>query len=162
PQEAGAARGLGDAALDPLQRPAGGAERQPASETPVEPTLTQCRASEQMAAIEGLLQNWIAEQREGDSNTAGVLNAIEEGLGRILDRIDAIEVAQADPLREETDGLAIESDRLAEAYAAGARVLAIEPLAAQLDAADYLAPLRATGRSERRSERHAEGTRQSP
>jgi localization factor PodJL len=111
-----------------MQRAVDRAVRQ-ASQPPVDP--------HRVAALEGLLQNWFAEQRRSEEASAAVLQSIEEALTRIGDRIDALDAAKAD----ERDGLAIESERLAEAYAAGVRLLGQDAFPSTLDAADYVPPL---------------------
>jgi localization factor PodJL len=95
-------------------------------------------------ALEELLQDYIEERRRGEEATGGILHSIEDALGRIVDRVDAIDLAKpasASASEEEpADGLDIESERLAQAYAAGARVLGqgrAEGASAGLDAADY-------------------------
>ena len=96
-------------------------------------------ARTRLEALEGLLQEYLAERRRGEEASAGVLHTIEDALVRIVDRVDAMEAAKVDRVAgDDADGLTIESDRLAEAYAAGARVLGHEPAAARLDAADYV------------------------
>ena len=69
---------------------------------------------------------------------------------RIVDRIEAMEAAKSAPAAPadsdapERDGMEAEHDRLAEAYAAGARVLGQQGLEPPLHAADYVC--RPTGR----------------
>ncbi len=97
-------------------------------------------------ALEELLQDYIEERRRGEEVTASILHTIEDALSRIVDRVDAIDVAKPAPAAQEDqhdtrrDGLDIESERLAQAYAAGARVLGqarTERAPSILDAADY-------------------------
>jgi len=89
-------------------------------------------------ALEGLLQEYMSERRRGEEVSAGILQTIEDALMRIVDRIDAMEEAKTAPVSPgEDDGLAMESERLAEAYAAGARVLGQSALEANVDAGDY-------------------------
>jgi len=94
-------------------------------------------------ALEALLQDYIAERRRGEEVTAGTLRTIEEALVRVLDRVSAMETAGAAAFAPGfgdaagRDGLDAESDRLAEAYATGARLLGQMPSAPTLDAGDY-------------------------
>jgi localization factor PodJL len=109
-------------------------------------------AGKRVEALEELLQDYIEERRRGEEVTAGILHTIEDALARIVDRIDAIDMARPAPAAQEVhepvpaDGLDIESERLAQAYAAGARVLGQgrgQRSGSILDAADYtsFAPL---------------------
>jgi localization factor PodJL len=110
-------------------------------------------AGKRVEALEELLQDYIEERRRGEEVTAGILRTIEDALARIVDRVDAIDMARPAPAAAQqdqepapADGLEIESERLAQAYAAGARVLGqrrAERSASGLDAADYtsFAPL---------------------
>jgi localization factor PodJL len=94
-------------------------------------------------ALEGVLQDYITERRRGEEVTGGILQTIEDALTRIVGRMDALGAtgaappARADDDVSDRDGLEIESDRLAEAYAAGARALGHERDEPTLDAADY-------------------------
>ncbi len=97
-------------------------------------------------ALEELLQDYIEERRRGEEVTGSILHTIEDALGRIVDRVDAIDVAKPEAVagedqdHDQADGLDIESERLAQAYAAGARVLGqgrAERASSVLDAADY-------------------------
>ena len=96
-------------------------------------------------ALEGLLQDYIAERRRGDEATAGVFNTIEDALLRIVDRVEAMEgvkspaEASADREAAGRHGADPERDLLAEAYAEGARVLGQQGFEPSLHAADYLA-----------------------
>ena len=96
-------------------------------------------------ALEALLQDYIAERRRSDEVSAGILHTIEDALVRILDRVEAMEAANssAQALTEgdarDSDAMEAETDRLAEAYAAGARVLGQQLLEPSLHAADYVA-----------------------
>ena len=96
-------------------------------------------------ALEALLGDYVAEHRRSDEASAGVLNSIEAALIRIVDRIEAMEALLAAPAASaagdtpDPDGLEVEHDRLAEAYAVGARVLGQQILEPTLDAADYVA-----------------------
>ncbi len=92
-------------------------------------------------ALEALLQDYVAERGRGEEVSAGILQTIEEALTRIVDRIDAMEAAKAEAHpASDADGLTMESERLAEAYAAGARVLGHGTPGSSLDAADYVQP----------------------
>ena len=78
------------------------------------------------------MQDYIAERRRGEEAASGMLHTIEEALIRILDRIDAMEaparrLAPTDGNAAGQDGMDAESDRLAEAYASGARMLGQKP-----------------------------------
>jgi localization factor PodJL len=96
-------------------------------------------------ALEVLVGDCVAEHRRSEEASAGVLHSIEAALMRIVDRIEAMEAmmaappASADRASAEPDGLEVEHDRLAEAYAEGARVLGQHVLEPTLDAADYVA-----------------------
>jgi localization factor PodJL len=98
-------------------------------------------------ALEVLMQDYIAERRRGEETTAGTLRTIEEALARVLDRVSAMETAGAAAFAAGfddaagRDGFDAESDRLAEAYATGARILGQTPSAPTLDAADYARPV---------------------
>jgi localization factor PodJL len=100
-------------------------------------------AQGRVEALEGLLQDYIEERRRGEEITAGILHTIEDALVRIVDRVDAIDLAKPQPApaqdqeRAGRDGLEIESAHLAEAYAAGARALGHRSTEFALDAADY-------------------------
>ena len=113
---------------------------------PATPSPDHKEAQKRVEALEGLLQDYIEERRRGEEVTASILHAIEDALVRIVDRVDAIDVAKPAPAPQEDedhlrdDGLDIESERLAQAYAAGARVLGqgrAERDPSILDAADY-------------------------
>ncbi len=45
--------------------------------------------------IRGLLEGFISERRHGDEQTASMLDTMQQAMIRVLDRIDAIEVAQS-------------------------------------------------------------------
>jgi localization factor PodJL len=99
---------------------------------------------ERVAALEGVLQDYITERRRGDEVTTGIFNTIEGALLRILDRVEAIESVrlpaaapgESEPVyRGDTQG---ERDLLAEAYAEGARLLGQQGMEPSLHAADYL------------------------
>jgi localization factor PodJL len=113
---------------------------------PAATPMPEAEGSNRFDALEALLQDYIAERRRGEEATSGMLHTIEEALIRVLDRVDAMEVAGATPYMPADgnaggqDGMHAESDRLAEAYAAGARILGQKPPQPTLDAADY-APL---------------------
>ena len=96
-------------------------------------------------ALEALLQDYIAERRRSDEVSAGILHTIEDALVRILDRVEAMEAANSSAQAHtegdarDSDAMEAETDRLAEAYAAGARVLGQQLLEPSLHAADYVA-----------------------
>jgi localization factor PodJL len=102
--------------------------------------------SKRIDTLETLLQDYIGERRRGEEAASSMLQTIEATLIRILDRVDAMEAAGAtsyvptDGNAPGQDGMDAESDRLAEAYASGARILGQKPSQPMLDAADY-APL---------------------
>jgi localization factor PodJL len=103
--------------------------------------------SKRIDALEGLLQDYIGERRRGEEATSGMLHTIEAALIRVLDRVDAMEAAGAAPYvpadrdAPGQDGMDAESDRLAQAYASGARILGQKPSGPTLDAADYAPPV---------------------
>lgn len=89
-------------------------------------------------ALEALLQDYLTERNRGEDVSGGILHTIEDALVRIVDRIDAMEAAKPDRVAQnDSEGLAIESERLAQAYAAGARVLGHPSVESSLNAADY-------------------------
>jgi localization factor PodJL len=108
------------------------------------PPATDPESNRRIQALESLMQDYIAERRRGEEAASGMLHTIEETLIRVLDRIDAMESGAA-PFAPRNgapgrDGMDAESDRLAEAYAAGARILGQKPPLPTLDAADYVPP----------------------
>jgi localization factor PodJL len=111
--------------------------------------------SERLQALEGLMHDYVAESRRGEEVTSGILRAIEHSLSRIIDRIETMEaVAPATETYDhalEEDGADEEAKRLAEAYAAGARVLGHMAPAPTIDAADYV-PQSLASRPERAPE----------
>ena len=129
----GAGRQRGRARSEPCRRIPAGAGRRPGP------------SDGRIEALEALLQDYIAERRRSDEVSAGILRTIEDALVRILDRVEAMEAANssAQALTEgdarDSDAMEAETDRLAEAYAAGARVLGQQLLEPSLHAADYVA-----------------------
>jgi localization factor PodJL len=116
-----------------------------AAALPAAAPATDPEGSKRIDALERVMQDYIAERRRGEEAASGMLHTIEETLIRVLDRIDAMESGAApfaprngNPLGR--DGMDAESDRLAEAYAAGARILGQKPPVPTLDAADYVPP----------------------
>ena len=107
----------------------------------------EAEGSKRIDALEALLQDYIAERRRGEEATSGMLHTIEDALIRVLDRVGAMEAAGAAPYvpgngeAPGQDGMDAESDRLAEAYASGARILGQKPSVPTLDAADYAPPV---------------------
>jgi localization factor PodJL len=103
-------------------------------------------APDRIASLEGLLKDYMTERRRSNEVTGGILYTIEGALTRLAGRVDAVEAANPGPLStsacdaDESDGFELERERLAEAYAAGARALGREQPDATLDAADYVAP----------------------
>jgi Sel1 repeat len=93
------------------------------------------------ASLEDLLEDFFASRRRQEERSANVLQGAEDALARIADRLTAMEEEKDDG---GADGLAIETDRLTDVYAAGARALGQEPAFA-LDAADYSAPMPPAG-----------------
>ena len=66
--------------------------RAPASaahQSMLEPAETQARVD----AVHALLQEFAAERRRGDHYTTGMLETVQEALIRLIDRVDAIDVA---------------------------------------------------------------------
>jgi TPR repeat protein len=94
------------------------------------------------ASLEDLLEEFCAARRRDEERSANVLQGAEQALARIADRLAAMEEEKDD---SGADGQAIETDRLADVYAAGARALGQEPRAFALDAADYAAPVQPAG-----------------
>ena len=142
-----------------------------AAALPAPAPATDAEGSKRIDALERVMQDYIAERRRGEEAASGMLHTIEETLIRVLDRIDAMESGAA-PLAPDgngnppgRDGMDAESDRLAEAYAAGARILGQKPPLPTLDAADYVpprplqeeSPAPAAGRRRRRRVQDAPG-----
>jgi hypothetical protein len=102
------------------------------------PSATDANA--RIDTLEGLMREYMAERRRSEGITSGALQTIEEALGGILDRFGAMEAHPTDAVSA-GDGMEAEGERLAQAYAAGARVLgykAAEAAGPTLDAADYV------------------------
>jgi hypothetical protein len=99
-------------------------------------------ARDPTASLEELLEEFCVARRRDEERSANVLHGAEQALARIADRLAAMEEEKDDP---GADGQAIETDRLADIYAAGARALGQEPRAFALDAADYAAPAQPAG-----------------
>jgi localization factor PodJL len=118
-----------------------------AATLPAATPAPEAEGSKRIDALEALLQDYIGERRRGEETTSGMLHTIEEALIRILDRVDAMEAAGAPPYMPADgdapgqDGMDAEGDRLAEAYASGARILGQKPSEPTLDAADYAPPV---------------------
>jgi localization factor PodJL len=131
------ARQQHDAVENPTQPAADPAVSQLASPPPA--TAGPHRRGEDIiSSLEQLLQRCIAERRGDAERSATVLQGIDDALARIVERIAIIEEAKAGSGDlDESDDLYIESDRLADAYAAGARALGQDPFPFALDAADY-------------------------
>jgi localization factor PodJL len=116
-----------------------------AAALPAATPAPDAEGSKRIDALERVMQDYIAERRRGEEAASGMLHTIEETLIRVLDRIDAMESGAA-PFAPRTsnppgrDGMDAESDRLAEAYAAGARILGQKPPLPTLHAADYVPP----------------------
>src|SRR5262245_34160475 len=114
-----------------------------AAAMPAAPPPNDAETGKRIDVLEQVLQDYIAERRRGEEATSGLLHTIEERLIRVIDRIEAMEAGtpsaaarNIDPLGR--DGMEAESDRLAKAYAAGARILGQHPPLPMLDAADYV------------------------
>jgi hypothetical protein len=123
-------------ALDSLaQTAADRAVRQYALEAPHADART-AQGQQIVAPLEAMLQRFMAERRADADGSVRVLRRIDDALARIAARMASVAVAPEERL-DESDGLAAESDRLTEAYAAGARALGQQPFA--LDATDYVA-----------------------
>ena len=108
-------------------------------------TLPEPEGTKRIDALEGMMQDYIAERRREEEATSGTLNTIEEALLRIIERVDTLE-SPARHAREDDDavddgGMDKEGERLAEAYAVGARVLGHKPAEPVLDATDYVPSL---------------------
>ncbi len=56
-------------------------------------TATQPDKSRQLAELHDLLDAFMAERRQGEEQTAGVLDSLQQAMVQLLDRVDAIEVA---------------------------------------------------------------------
>ncbi|HWB44363.1 MAG TPA: tetratricopeptide repeat protein [Hyphomicrobiaceae bacterium] len=98
--------------------------------------------SRRLEGLETLLNDYVAERRHSEEQTAGVLQAIEEALAHIGDRVDALEAPVPAPLPAETAGYTdpfLNGDPLAAAYAEGRRALAPRLYGQTLDASDYVA-----------------------
>src|SRR5581483_2651944 len=114
-----------------------------AASLPASGSTSDAEAQRRIDALEELVRDYIAERRRGEDVTGGILHTIEDALTRIAERVDAVGPAKpVSPWVEEEipdrDGIELESARLAEAYAAGARVLGREPAETSLDAANYM------------------------
>ncbi|HJU33364.1 MAG TPA: hypothetical protein VJ740_18005, partial [Hyphomicrobiaceae bacterium] len=96
-----------------------------------------------ISALESLVQDYVAERRQSEADSAVIVRSIEDALARIAERMDAMEEARPDlahgPLREHPDP---DHHRLAEAYAAGARVLGQDSRLPSLHASDYVSSSR--------------------
>lgn len=111
-------------------------------------TAPAAEEAKRIDALEGLMQDYIAERRRGEESTSSMLHTIEDALIRIIDRVEAMEAAgpaahprpDDDAAGQDQDGMEAEDERLAQAYAAGARILGQKPAEPMLSAADY-APL---------------------
>jgi localization factor PodJL len=96
-----------------------------------------------IGALEVRLLDYIADRHRRDEIAGNVLYTIEDAVTRLAGSLEAAgstnpasQSASAEPVGD-GDGIDLESARLAEAYAAGARALGREPPAQTLDAADY-------------------------
>lgn len=122
--------------------------------------------AKRIEALERLIQDYIVERRRGEETTSGMFHTIEEALVRIVDRVEAMEVAgPADPRpaaaqTQAQDGMEAENERLAQAYAAGARILGQKLAEPVLDAANYSPPGRAQEQAVAEAEVHI--ARQAP
>ena len=118
-----------------------------AATLPAATPAPEAEGGKRIDALEALLQDYIAERRRSEEANSGMLHTIEAALIRVLDRVDAMEAAGAAPYvpadgdAPGQDGMDAESDRLAEAYASGARILGQKPSEPTLDAADYAPPI---------------------
>ena len=96
-----------------------------------------------IGALEGRLLDYIADRHRRDEIAGNVLYTIEDAVTRLAGRLEA--AGSANPASQSAsteaagdgDGIDLESERLAEAYAAGARALGQAPPAQTLNAADY-------------------------
>jgi|GEM_PF-3372028 len=142
--------GLTEAAIERLLDSAAERAASRVAATPPVPSAApavDAESRQRLATLEELLQEYVAERRRDEEATAGILHTMEAALMRIADRVDAMEVAQVAARGKDEadagdaeDALDAEGRRLAEAYAAGARVLGARPLEEPApDAADYVA-----------------------
>ena len=128
--------GVGQDALDTVaQAAADRAVRQFALQAP-DDDARNIRWQQIIASLEQL-QRCMAERRVDEKGSVRALQGIEDALAHIVARIASIKDAAESQGPDDSVGLAAESDRLAEAYAAGTRALGQQPFA--LDAADYAA-----------------------
>jgi localization factor PodJL len=115
------------------------------------PPPPDTRPGTRLDGLETLFNEYIAERRQSEEQTAGVLQAIEEALAHIGDRVEALEVPGSAPLPAEAAGYTdpfLNGDPLVAAYAEGRRALAPRLYGQTLDASDYVAaPVAAAGDS---------------
>jgi localization factor PodJL len=100
-------------------------------------------ARDRIEALEALIRDHLAQRGAGEGSGEGLVCRIENALMRIAERVEAIHSLTGAPAAgaghaSERDGLELEHDRLAEAYAEGVRVLGQTSLEPTLDAADYV------------------------
>jgi len=141
-QQLGAAPRREESALDAGAGEASAEASDSAARQGDHPTAHEASARDLSASLEDLLEDFFAARRRDEERSANVLQGAEQALARIADRLAAMEEERDD---RGADGLAIETDRLADVYAAGARALGQEPRAFALDAADYAAPAQPAG-----------------
>jgi localization factor PodJL len=95
-----------------------------------------------IARLEELLDKCMAARRRDEERSASLVHGIDEALARIVARIGTLEAKAQAGDDNAGGGRADDDDRLAQAYAAGARALGQDPFPFALDAADYLAGAR--------------------
>lgn len=96
-----------------------------------------------MAALEAQLDTFMGERRRSEEETSDMLGRIEATLGRLVDRVEAIEtastaIAAIPPAAQAAEDPRADDDRLAEAYTEGARALGQIVPRTSLHAADYI------------------------
>ena len=114
--------------------------------------------NQRLAALEGLLQDYVAEWRRSEARTTSALSTLEETVARMGDTVEAMEASK--PATDlalsmlgapDADDPQVASDPLSQVYADGARALGPKCYRPPLDAADY-AP-RSAGRRRHRCRR---------
>lgn len=94
----------------------------------------------EMLAVRQLLESFISERREGDEQTAAMLDTMQQAMIRVLDRVDAIEMSQTramppaefarDPVRFSADAPtapALKPIDLGGSFTADTRAMPYEP-----------------------------------
>jgi localization factor PodJL len=100
--------------------------------------------NQRLAALEGLLQDYVAEWRRSEARTTSALGALEETVARMGETVEAMEASK--PATDlalsmlgapDPDDPQVASDPLSQVYADGARALGPKCYRPPLDAADY-------------------------